>query len=503
MVTAVAIEPVIAAVPDNPSRIDHMIRDPPCSCVLSWNLPRNFTSSSSWELDISVLKVSSLVLELSAISIILEKNYPLNKIMADIDIDPFGDHGQTDEGPDETTPPVPKERTRVQIHTPDEETSFGGETSLRSRVTSELVKSLYEKLLTIYPNENPSVIHTDLFESRGVELYYKGDNRPLTNGGSLRSTGTIADLLGKKRLSGLGFDIPKGSITPRQAARLNKIEERLPSPDKIENATDIELETMSGDVVNSAEDLISLVKQQSVDHEATQTGDLFEYPMRELLGLDRSLRNIRGSLQDEVAKKVQLEQHIDREKNKLEEMENTPNMTEEQQNEAKERLKGLQNELKGRQEIIDILKGKLNSQIKSIRETITKVLDKETTLGEKIRTLFREQGITIVSVLTAFGMVIGLLVETLTPGGGGSSAGNTKNHENTEGGAREWIKNKLSALGSLLGRLAGAAAASLPGIIGSIVSWILNRAKEVVGWLSQNLWALIVGIGGAVWYFEK
>ena len=40
------------------------------------------------------------------------------------------------------------------------------------------------------------------------------------------------------------------------------------------------------------------------------------------------------------------------------------------------------------------------------------------------------------------------------------------------------------------------AAEPLPGIIGGIISWILNRAKDVVGWVSQNLWALAVGIGG-------
>ena len=33
--------------------------------------------------------------------------------------------------------------------------------------------------------------------------------------------------------------------------------------------------------------------------------------------------------------------------------------------------------------------------------------------------LFREQGITIASILTAIGMAIGVLVEVLLPGGGG------------------------------------------------------------------------------------
>ena len=42
---------------------------------------------------------------------------------------------------------------------------------------------------------------------------------------------------------------------------------------------------------------------------------------------------------------------------------------------------------------INILKGEASKQISQIRESITKFLDKETgTLGERIRTLFTEQG---------------------------------------------------------------------------------------------------------------
>ena len=62
-------------------------------------------------------------------------------------------------------------------------------------------------------------------------------------------------------------------------------------------------------------------------------------------------------------------------------------------------------------------------------------------------------------------------------------------------------KNKLKALSQLLGKLADKALASLPGITGSILSWILNRAKEVVGWLSQNVWALITGVGVSIYTY--
>ena len=44
-------------------------------------------------------------------------------------------------------------------------------------------------------------------------------------------------------------------------------------------------------------------------------------------------------------------------------------------------------------------------------------MDKETgTLGERIRTLFKEQGVTTVFILTAVGMAIGVSIEALLEG---------------------------------------------------------------------------------------
>ena len=156
--------------------------------------------------------------------------------------------------------------------------------------------------------------------------------------------------------------------------------------------------------------------------------------------------------------------------------------------------------MKVRQESIDLLKGRLKREIISFHETIAKVLDKDTSLTEKIQTPFREQGITIASTLMAIGIAIGVLVEALLPGGegGGTAASDGEPPPKHEKGLKEWIRNKLKALASLLGKLGIKAAEALPGIIGGIISWILNRAKDVVGWVSQNLWALVVGVGGLI-----
>ena len=45
------------------------------------------------------------------------------------------------------------------------------------------------------------------------------------------------------------------------------------------------------------------------------------------------------------------------------------------------------------------------------------------------------------------------------------------------------------------------AAEALPGVIGGIISWVLNRGADVVGWVSQNLWALVVGIAGLIYTY--
>ena len=145
------------------------------------------------------------------------------------------------------------------------------------------------------------------------------------------------------------------------------------------------------------------------------------------------------------------------------------------------RIDNLNDELSTRKESIDLLKGRLKSQITSFKETIAKLLDKDISLGEKFRTLFREQGITIASILTAIGMAIRVLVEALLPGGAATASGGGELPPKDEKGLKEWVRNKLKVMAFLLRKLGMKAAEALPGIIGGIISWILNRAKDVVG----------------------
>ena len=183
--------------------------------------------------------------------------------------------------------------------------------------------------------------------------------------------------------------------------------EKTPSLSDIAKADDKELQ----EIAKSTEDLISQINNQS------QMDELFEHPLRDLLGLDAQLRSIRGSLKVEVAKKVQLEEPIKKEHRKLEEFREYPGVYDAAMREdITKGINALNDELATRQESINLFKGRLKNQIMSFKETITKVFDKDTSLAEKIRTLFREQGITIASILTAIRMTIGGFVEVLLPG---------------------------------------------------------------------------------------
>ena len=318
--------------------------------------------------------------------------------------------------------------------------------------------------------------------------------------------------LGVNRLRTIGFtNITYEDIQPHQPRFQNardearKLNEKLNERSKTlesSSTTDVEAIEM---IEMTSKDIDVTVKDAEQDTSFIEPSERDKLlPLRELEGLDKQLRTIKGSLKVAIAKRVDLEGRIKHEERKLNEIQD-PKYSDDQRDMIEGRIKRLRGELTERNKEIDILKGEASKQINQIRGSITKFLDKETgTLGERIRTLFKEQGITIVSILTAVGMTIGVLIEALL---GGPTVSTTTSGStpadggDKKGGAREWIKNKLKALSSLLGKLAAKAGAALPGIIGSIVAWLLNRAKEVVGWLSQNLWALITGVGVLIYTY--
>ena len=185
----------------------------------------------------------------------------MNKKMADVDIDPLGEHELRPEEPtDEHIPldPVTPGRSTWEP-TREQETSFGGE-SQRTKLKKDYVKDLYKKLSENI-GETPELFHYDYFKLEGGELYYIGNRNSLMTEGKLKSVEMLADILGKNRLHRLGFKIPVGKVTAWQAVMLNKAAEELPSESDITRADDIELQ----EIAEKASDIISQIKDIQTD----------------------------------------------------------------------------------------------------------------------------------------------------------------------------------------------------------------------------------------------
>ena len=179
--------------------------------------------------------------------------------------------------------------------------------------------------------------------------------------------------------------------------------------------TDLEMEVIP------LKELLSLVEDIHVKtREASQNTDL---DMREFLGNDKALQGIQGELLNNTSKLTEIDKRIQRDTKKLEEVENYPIYTDEQRQLYRDRLDDLNTGKQARLEILSQNWKDLQTQVARIKQTLEKVLDQDTSLAERIRTLFRERSITIFSILTPLSMTISTIVITGVFGAGGRGIG--------------------------------------------------------------------------------
>ena len=176
---------------------------------------------------------------------------------------------------------------------------------------------------------------------------------------------------------------------------------------------------------------------------------------RELAVFEKAMTVVRDELANNLAeltrvddRKSEVERHLAWEHRKLIETDDT-----EMQREIRDRIKKLESvlsavelERQARLEALSTNRATLRSQINRIRETFRRLLHEDTTLAERIRTLFRVQGITIASILTATGIAIPALVLALTGGGGSAPAPAPKSPDKSD--LEEWGEKHLQALGA-------------------------------------------------------
>ena len=280
-----------------------------------------------------------------------------------------------------------------------------------------------------------------------------------------------------KNMLGLDTD-PLQSERSKTAAR--KLAQIIP--------TDLEMDNIS------MQDLSMVIID--VEHEIRDISQNTDLDMREII---EQLQKIHGELTNNEGKLTSMNKHIELEKEKLTDIKNDLSYSDDQRHEVEKRLEKLKQEHSDQQQKVAKNRKELQSQFDSIRLTDEKILDGDTTLGEKIKTIFREKGVTIIAVITAVGTIISTIVLAIknalgisTGSGGGSKPPKDSNKVVT------WLRNQLKALARLLGKLAGKLAAALPGLIGSIISGILNFLKTAVGFLAQHVWLVIVFLVGLV-----
>ena len=223
--------------------------------------------------------------------------------------------------------------------------------------------------------------------------------------------------------------------TPSALERSFKAATRL----KRELPTDIEMERIP------LEELPSLVQDTHVKtREASQNTDL---DMQEFLGTNKALQKIQGELLNNTSKLTEINKRIKRGTKKLEEVENNPTYSDEQKRLYRDRLNDLNTEKQARLEILSQNRKDLQTQVARIKQTLEKVLDQNSSLAERIRTLFREQGITIFSIRTALSMTISTITLAITGvfGGGGGTGGSLPKEE---GALKKWLDRLAEVKGS-------------------------------------------------------
>jgi hypothetical protein len=234
-----------------------------------------------------------------------------------------------------------------------------------------------------------------------------------------------------------------------------------------------------------------------------------EFDLRTLQGFDREMQRVKGELRIRLGQLAQTDKdikdvtdHIAREERELQ----APDATEDDLADVRNRKSALEDSLKNLRDqreahlaYVREFSTELRGQFNRIRETVERVIYGDKTLADRLRTIFREQGVTLASLLLALSAIIAAIVEAIvgSSGGGGAAAaagGGTTPEPGVPAKAKEYVKNALLKLAGWIKVLASKSLAALPGIIGTAVSFLLRTAGDAAAWFAKNLWALVIAV---------
>ena len=456
----------------------------------------------------------------------------------DIDYDKYDDNLSEEQTKDENW-----EQTQDGfVKPPEEETSFANLPdavgTIESPALKEKVESFYKHLedkgyrvdrnapleyKVVFVIKHGGRLCVDYRRGTGFARVYLAHE---TNFNKFYSPKTIALQYGKggtqfvrDRLGIKNWDNPIKKIPPKAEASLAKTSETIAStnssPERQENIEMQTVETVEENLTNFLE---------ASDQTELELGPPGSLPFRELAGLDRSLRNMRTTVlkmtSDREVKKARVKELKD-EISKVAYDEDGEVQFSEDLREKQREIKTLEEEIEVLDSEIREYDGKFRGQFQRIKQTVDKMLHQDLTLGEQIQTLFREQGITIASVITALGLAIGMIINSILSAAK-SIVNPTPSPKPTpkpdptpkpkpkptpeptpEPGIKGWIKQQLQKIANLLSKVADKMLIALPGIIGSVVSFVLKAASTAVGFISEHLWLLIVALVGLLYNYVQ
>ena len=100
-------------------------------------------------------------------------------------------------------------------------------------------------------------------------------------------------------------------------------------------------------------------------------------------------------------------------------------------------------------------------------------------LRERVKEIFKKNGVTVTAIFIAAGVVIGAVMSTLTKG----------------------LKATGKAMANGLKEIAAKLGSLLPGLIGQIATFLFNTAAKAVGFLAEHTWLIILAV--VAFLFEK
>ena len=165
--------------------------------------------------------------------------------------------------------------------------------------------------------------------------------------------------------------------------------------------------------------------------------------------LPKTITNVLGAPAEDIIRTK--EEEISRREKKIQELQASRETSENQRVQIDADIEEQQNEI-----------SRLEAENERIEERMS--------LRDRVKLIFKKYGFTVFAVVSAVGLVIGVIVNSLKKGLTSLGKG--------VGGA-------LKSLGKKIGEI-------LPGMIGAIASFVFKTAGEAVGFLAKNAWLLIL-----------